>query len=418
MFKAVFVSAAILWGGAFAFADMYDTAVKKNFQNNYSVYSKDESEVGYRVGGGFAPSYSSYAPVIYRLNLGAGLGCGDYNLSASFNSYLNKEMITDYVKSASLNMVQALPWLILAETQPAWYDKIKDGMAHARQLQMFAYKRCQDYMADADQVAAMKNSGKQEEIKQGDADSNLGDTVDKKATCAKLSSPNGLPLGDGQLQVVRDTLDWNKWKKEDVETAVALLGDIIVQGTSCDMTDVSPTKNIFAFYADAQAQCVKDFQSAVDDYQTTGEVSPDKLEKISTLDNPVTLRLVRRVALTVAAKQPSLINELASLRILAKTKGFLRQVRLALARGEDNAVYPDPVIKVLKRKKDLAAQLSQELEAMRTNDEEPFRKKIHEVMGETDNTGADQQTSDIVQSDETKQAGDDFDWGGQKGLSF
>jgi len=415
--KVVLLSLVVMLNGFFAFADMYDDAVNKNFQNKLNVYSKDNSEVGFRLGGGFAPSYSTSLP-IFTLNLNAGLTCGGYNLSAMFNSYLNKEAITNYVESAGLNMAESLPWLILAETEPTWYDKIKDAMAHARQLQMFGYKRCQDYMADADQIAAMQNSGKQQEIKQGDSNSNLGDVVDKPATCAKLSSPNGTPLGDGQLQVVRDTLNWNQWAQADVDTAVSLLGDIIVQGTSCDMTDVSPTKNIFAFYSDTQAQCVKDFQSAVDDYQATGEVSSDKLQKLSTLDNPVTVRLIQRIALAVTAKQPSLINELASLRTLAKIKGLLRQIRLALAKGENNTVYPPPVVTVIKRKKDLAQQLSQELDAMRTDDEEPFRKKVCEVMGEADNAGANQQMSDIVQSDESNSAGTDFEWGQQKGLGF
>lgn len=355
-YKKIVLAVILLAAIPCVYADMYSNT--GNSQNNLSasLTSKTQNDQPYyanlKAGGSFQPTGSNTLTVL-KFGTTGGLSCNDYDFAANFASDLNQQTVTNWVKNAGLELVKALPWIILAETEPSWYTHVKQAMNMAQQTMQLNYQKCQDIVSAAGTSGGwegvgsdLQSWGKQFQVKNGDK-TNQAAAVSAPATCEKLKNPaTGQEIGSGKLYLKKNTLQYaGITADDDLALAKTFVGEAIFDGTNCAAeSSEKGTATIQGFYTDTLTAMAPAATAVIEN----NDNSDTNVKILNVPGNPL---LKSEILAIQGYTQPRrqmetaiFVDQLAH----AKTIRVINSIIDGLEKGCSEVVYPAVLVKLLQ----------------------------------------------------------------------
>jgi len=301
-------------------ADLWDRQVDKTFAESYSYGRQDYDGYTYRGGVGYQLPYRTTVPRLGYM-YDTGLGCEGFDLNASFLNNLNAEALKNYASEMTGGALAAAPMLLLEYLSPTTADVLKHFKSMSQDLLRLQYMQCEDFQGlGEDWIAKKRGKAAATQMKEAQKEGlSLPEAIEKVKEAPPLEGLkdyNGNLLGS--MKLVEDGFKWAGVEEEMTKLAPVLVGEVII--TAPDKIEYVPaTKSKSELYKESQKKYAEDLQTALENYDSTGEISESNLKKLSISSFIITPAVIKAVGNLPGYKRSIAGGKLASALALDKT---------------------------------------------------------------------------------------------------
>ena len=341
MKKLIIVLSALFFLSTFAYADLWEDMVSEGFGESYSDAEQDDSGYSYRGGIDFSHRNRGEAIEIgYYYDMG--LGCGGFDLIADFLSNLNEEALTDYLEGQIGEIISASPSLLLAYVSPTLYDNLKNFQAQTRHKQLLNYYKCEDIVSAGESwIDKMRSSARKENLKEeqegGASLTTAVKNVNEEEPFEGKKDYWGKELGS--MYLVKSGLEWIEADDTIIDLGPNITGDFYIDTKSVKYT--APLKTTDMLLTDNRDTFQENLDAALKNYESSGEVSEEDLEKLSTPSVVITDTVIEAINSMPDYKSEIASGKLVSALALSKTSWQLSNIAEKLQAASHNPNIDD-----------------------------------------------------------------------------